>query len=207
MTVEVLLIRHGESLTNVRREFSYRLIDHGLTRRGKKEALCSARWLCEHKVSEIYSSPLNRAIETATIMAKTLDIKVVVLEALREVDVGLLEGHSNINNWRLHDQIITAWKHGFWDIRFPMGESFAVLVNRARTALIQMMNAAMSKRIAAVTHGAMLLAIRYGLCGETVTIDTPTASITPIFAHENPQGVVFRQTCQPIVCHIADLDM
>ena len=200
MTIELLLVRHGESYTNVAREFSCRLVDHGLTKRGVKESFCAARWLSNTQISKVYTSPLKRAKETAEIITNTLGLNIVVLEELREVDVGSLEGQSNDHNWKIHNKIVDSWKQGQWDIPFPDGESFSKLVQRARNAISHII--CNNPRSVVVTHGAMLLAIRYGLCGENIKIDTPTGSITPISICSSHKCIEFRTVRDPIIDHL-----
>ncbi len=202
MNIELLLVRHGESYTNVAKEFSCRSVDHGLTKRGMEESLCAARWLCDRQVSEVYTSPLRRAKETAEIIANTLGLNVVVIDELREVDVGSLEGQSTFHNWKEHDRIVNSWKQGQWDIRFPHGESFSELVQRARNAILHIIGGNKLSRSAVITHGAMLLAIRYGLCGEIVKIDTPTGSITPISIYSSLRCIEVRLGRAPIIDHL-----
>ena len=39
-------------------------------------------------------------------------LNVVVIDELREVDVGSLEGQSTVHNWKEHDRIVDSWKQG-----------------------------------------------------------------------------------------------
>lgn len=206
MNTEILVVRHGESRTNVSREFSCRLIDHGLTQRGMEESTCTARWLCDHEVSAIYSSPLKRAKETATIIGRTIGLDVIVEEALREVDVGLLEGQPSSQNWQVHNAIVDAWKQGQWGVSFPQGESFTDLVQRACLVLHGIAIRNSRRRIVVITHGAMLLAIRYGLCGENVKTDTPTGSLVRVLVDPNQRRPKFQIVSSPIIDHLVDLD-
>jgi len=62
------------------------------------------RW----KIDAIYSSPLERALETAAPAAKKLGLKVMMSEALSEVDFGEWSGRSLVEldqlpEWRLYN--------------------------------------------------------------------------------------------------------
>ena len=55
------LIRHGENLANLTKEFSYRKVDYSLTPKGKLQAEQTARTLQDRGIAAVYSSPLRRA--------------------------------------------------------------------------------------------------------------------------------------------------
>jgi probable phosphoglycerate mutase len=187
----------------VNNEFSCRIIDHGLTQRGVEESTYTALWLSRCGVSAIYSSPLRRAKETAAIIGKTTGLDVIVEEALREVDVGSLEGQPSSKNWQLHNAIIDAWKQGQWDVSFPQGESFADLVRRARLFIQSIAVRNPIRRLVVITHGTVLLSIRYGICGEDIKTDTPTGSAVRVVADLNHGRPKFRIASSPIIAHLA----
>lgn len=91
-----LFIRHGEP--------DYE--KDCLTPTGTLQAKAVAKRLAGENISEIYSSPLGRAKETASYTAKNLGLEVVTLDFMREV----LWGGDNIPNkghiWSLSDKMI-----------------------------------------------------------------------------------------------------
>src|SRR6478609_932373 len=108
----IYLVRHGENPANILREFSYRTVDYSLTPRGVAQARQAAAFFRARPVDAIYSSPLKRARETAEEIAAALDLPIAVLEELREINVGDLEGQSTDENWVLHDAIVADWERG-----------------------------------------------------------------------------------------------
>ena len=68
------LVRHGENPANVRREFSYKILDYSLNERGVRQAEQTAAYFSngDVKVDVIFSSPLKRAMETAQIIGQLL---------------------------------------------------------------------------------------------------------------------------------------
>lgn len=203
MPKSVLLVRHGESWSNVAKTFACRTVDPGLTQRGLHESLRVAQWLRGQNVSDIYSSPLRRATETASEIAHTLGLRVVIIDGFREVDVGILEGHSSCAKWKAHDHIVDAWKQGQWQIAFPNGENFHGLMDRARTALHDVVASSSTGGAVVITHGALLLAIRYGLCGETIATDTPTGSVTQVLVMAGRKASEFQTVGTPQIGHLA----
>jgi 2,3-bisphosphoglycerate-dependent phosphoglycerate mutase len=69
----LILLRHGESQWNLENRFTG-WTDVSLTDNGKKEAVSAGKKLVENniKVDTIYTSLLNRAVETANIVADTI---------------------------------------------------------------------------------------------------------------------------------------
>ena len=83
----MILVRHAESEWN--RHFSRTRIDPGipdppLTRTGRRQAVQLAEELAESHVRRLVASPYRRALETATIIAETLDLPITVEPLVRE---------------------------------------------------------------------------------------------------------------------------
>ena len=124
-------VRHGESEANVLGVISNRGVVHGLTERGRRQAEVLASALKGAGVTRIYSSPLLRALETAGILAKALDVDCEVTDALREFDCGIAEGRSDPAAWALHRGVVEAWlEHGNLEARIEGGESFVDIQSR-----------------------------------------------------------------------------
>ena len=73
MTV-LFLVRHGENVANITKEFSHRLVDYDLTDKGRLQASQTAdyfRSLSKNvSIDAMYSSPLKRAMQTADIVSE-----------------------------------------------------------------------------------------------------------------------------------------
>jgi broad specificity phosphatase PhoE len=122
--MKILFTRHGESQANILHEMSNRGLKHPLTPRGRFQAVQLARRLERYDVTHIYSSPVLRAIETSVILANHLGIEYQVTEALREYDVGELEGRSDAQAWRDWQTLFDDWSLHRYERRLPGGESF-----------------------------------------------------------------------------------
>ncbi len=76
-------------------------------------------------VTYVYSSPVLRAQQTAEILAEKMDIPLEITPALREFDVGFLEGRSDKPAWAHFWDLIRVWfESGDLDARLDGGESF-----------------------------------------------------------------------------------
>jgi len=129
--MKITFTRHGESQANVQHEISNRGLKHPLTPTGRKQAAELANILHDQGVTRIYSSPVLRAIETAIILAERLGVEYEVVEALREYDVGELEGRRDAQAWQAMEKLGMTWLHQQrFDERIPGGESYNELRGR-----------------------------------------------------------------------------
>ncbi len=123
--MKIYFTRHGESQANILHEISNRGLRHGLTRKGREQAVTLAQRLQGLPITYIYSSPVLRAIETSVILASRLDLDYEVVDALREYDCGISEGRSDEGGWQLWQELFDAWViHKRWEQRIEGGESF-----------------------------------------------------------------------------------
>lgn len=147
--------RHGESEANLTHEFANRSTGHGLTSLGRRQAQALGRRLAGTPVTRIYSSPLARAWQTAEVIGDLLGVPYQTDDALREYDVGVLEGSRGPLAWRQYADLERAWLIGReWDRRHPDGESFHDVAARFGPFLRRV--AAEPGPVVAVSHGGLL---------------------------------------------------
>jgi probable phosphomutase (TIGR03848 family) len=90
-----LLIRHG-STALVGKALAGRLPSVPLDALGRDQAQMLAQRLANRGINAIYSSPLQRATETAEPLAKQLGLPVVLRDGLTEIDFGVWQGKTLI---------------------------------------------------------------------------------------------------------------
>ncbi|HZO29703.1 MAG TPA: histidine phosphatase family protein [Chloroflexota bacterium] len=168
-TNTLYLVRHGENLANVTREFSYKKVDYDLTEKGVRQAELTARYFAamhaERPIDAIFTSPLKRAVQTAEIVGAATGHPVAVIEELREINCGDFDGVPPTEEmWAHHDQILRSWRNGEHDVRFPGGEDFHELRARARSALGQAVAGRDGKTIVLVAHGGIVGAALSDIC-------------------------------------------
>lgn len=130
-TLKIYFSRHGESQANVLHEISNRGLKHPLTLAGRQQALDLAHRLEGRAITHIYASPVLRAIETTVIVANQLGIDYEVVEALREYDVGVLEGRADEEAWQIWRELFDDWtQHRRWDQCIEGGETFYAVRDR-----------------------------------------------------------------------------
>jgi probable phosphoglycerate mutase len=129
--MRLYFVRHGESEANLLRVISNRGLVHGLSEKGRQQAVALGETLAQSGISAVFSSPLLRATQTAEILSAALRLDYVVTDALREYDCGVIEGKSDAQSWELHRRTREDWLlRGQWERRIDGGESFLDIRNR-----------------------------------------------------------------------------
>lgn len=128
-----LLIRHGENDWVKSRRLAGRLPGVHLNEKGQAQANQLAEELAATQISAIYSSPLERAVETAEPLAQSKGLEIQIHPGLNEIDFGRWAG-KNLNDLRQGRQwkIVQGSPASFC---FPEGESFAEAQARVVKAL------------------------------------------------------------------------
>ncbi|ALX66887.1 histidine phosphatase family protein [Microbacterium sp. XT11] len=130
----LFLARHGQTEWNLQHRLQGQL-DSALTHDGIRQAETTALLLTGRGIVTVCSSPLGRALHTATIIADRLGAELVEVPELAQVHHGDMAGMT----WDEIDQIYptaradrAANRYGW---AFPGGESYAQARARARRAL------------------------------------------------------------------------
>ncbi len=160
MTV-ILLVRHGETDYVGRRLSGWTRGVH-LNAHGREQAQAVAQAMCDLPLRAIYSSPLERAVETAAPLARRLELAIVRRRELIEVNYGDYTGRTFPSLRRLQ-----FWKEVHRHpsrVRFPGGESFLEVQERVARALLAMCHDHPHEMVAAFAHGDVIrLGLAYAL--------------------------------------------
>ncbi len=129
----LLLIRHGENDYIKTGKMAGRIPGVHLNERGREQAEALGRVLSDVPIKAIYSSPLERALETAEPIARVHKLMIQVEAGLLESDVGKWQGRP----WK-SIRLLKVWKivqRSPSRFRFPEGESFPEMQTRVVSAL------------------------------------------------------------------------
>ena len=160
MPTTLLLIRHGETPWNVLGKIQG-CTDIDLMETGKYQANLLADKL-KGTFSAIYSSPLNRAFETAQILAAPNHLSVHKKENLREINFGLWEGLTFKEVAATYPEAYAKWQTD--DAPLCGGDgSLENCAIRARNCLLDLVRQHPNETIVAVSHGGLLKASLIGL--------------------------------------------
>jgi probable phosphoglycerate mutase len=161
-TTLVLLVRHGQTPTTGKllpgRAPGLHLADEG---RRQAEAV-AARIAGLPKVAAVYSSPLERARETAAPIARARHLALRIERGIMEADVGDWTGKSLARlRWRPEWRTVQHHPSGF---RFPGGESFAELQARVVTTLGRLAERHRGHTVVVVSHADPIkMAVTYAM--------------------------------------------
>jgi len=155
----LLLARHGETDDNANQVFQGRA-GGGLNERGRAQSERLAFRLAKRGIGAIVASDLDRAKETALIVAHIAGVAPTFDSDLREVDVGAWTGLSHHEVQERFPEEWDAWNAGL-DVRRGGGETYAELAERIRGSVERIAHAHMGKTVLVVSHGA---AVRSFVC-------------------------------------------
>jgi len=159
MGIKLFLIRHGQTLWNKDGRYQGDK-DIGLTRVGFKQARLAAKYLSKVDFSNIYSSLLRRAIDTANIINKTKNLKIIARENLKEINFGKWEGMKFDQINRMFHDDYQNWLADPYNNCPTGGESFRQVKERAAAEIDNIVNENEDgSSVAVVTHGGVILSL------------------------------------------------
>jgi probable phosphomutase (TIGR03848 family) len=192
----LFLIRHG--LTAVTGKTLYgRTAGVPLDDRGRAQAERLAERFVPVRLTAIYSSPLDRCMETMAPLAARQRLEVEGREGLIEMDVGAWTGRplAQVRRTRLWKELI----HRPSQFRFPDGESFLDAQARA-VAEIQSIAARHPRgRVAVGSHGDIIRMLVAHLSGAHLdlfqrTIADPASVSAVVLGETGPHVVLVNDT-------------
>jgi broad specificity phosphatase PhoE len=154
--VKLYLVRHGQTDLNRDRRFRG-LSDAPLNDEGKYEAAGAARMLAGAGLSNIYTSPVRRAAETATAIAVTTGARVETEEDFTDIDYGDWQGLTVEEvAERFGPEELESWRRDPTSFRFPGGDSMQSVRERLEPALLRAVTDGHEGHLAVVSHLAVL---------------------------------------------------
>lgn len=159
MRKEFYIFRHGESTYNALGKIQGRTNASELTETGKKQAEKVGRILADKNIEIIYASPLKRALQTAEIANKLLNVQIEKDEHFIEVDVGVIEGLHHTEATAKYGEDYAKWRDRdnlYPDFCFEGGESKSQVCKRVFEGLKQKADNAGYDVMAVASHGIML---------------------------------------------------
>jgi broad specificity phosphatase PhoE len=154
----ILLVRHGQTEWNAGSrsgEYFRGLIDIDLNALGRSQAQAIAQCLCALGVQAIYSSPMQRAVETARPLGQRLDLDIQPCEGLLDIDYGEWAGHSHLEVAARWPEPYRWWRTAPHLVQIPGGECLADVRQRAQEGLRKILEQHSTGTVVLVSHQAV----------------------------------------------------
>ncbi|GIG20009.1 isomerase [Cellulomonas chitinilytica] len=174
--MRLLLIRHGQTPSNVHGLLDTAAPGPGLTVLGERQAAAVPHALDGRGIDAIAVSPLVRTSLTAAPLAEARGLAPVTYDGLREVEAGSLEMESHHEAHQRYLGTVFAWARGDVTRRMPGGPDGVEFLGRYDDAVAQIASAG-GDTVVAVSHGA---AIRCWASARVAGIDVDVVERTSL---------------------------
>lgn len=185
------LMRHGEPEGGVMYRGSK---DDPLSEDGWKQmrhTLECAREL-GYRWDKVIASPMQRCRVFAASVADELKLEISVIEDLKELNFGDLEGMRPKDAWQKYPELLTNMWNNPEKYTAPNGESFPDFAARVKVALDSIISEHQDGNLLLVVHGGVVRASLYNLinigAASTFKFDIPYASLTRFKVYPNADG-------------------
>ena len=115
------------------------------------------KYFADKNISLIFSCPSVRALQSAEIISNN-KIRIEISDLLLEVDVGDLEGKSELetSHWNQYQNTIDEWERGNVSRQFPNGESLIEIKSRL-DKFIKELNKHDFHNVIIVSHSVLIM--------------------------------------------------
>lgn len=161
--MRLIMIRHGESKMNLNKKYC----GHFDSQLSKKGIMDAKNFKINYNYDSIFSSDLNRALETAKII-NNKNLPILTDNRIREIDFGLFDCLDYENIKHKYPKLCNQWvKEGVY-FTYPDGESIKMVQKRALNFIKEIKEKYKDCNIILVTHFGVINSI---LCHYFSTID------------------------------------
>ena len=148
----IIFLRHGQAKNNTERILAGRSPGVPLTEKGIDQAENAAKFLEEMNISAIYSSPIQRAKNTAEIVGKHNSIDVTIDDRLIELDMGKFTGVPYDEIFSSHGNVFMKFYKGELEIAHNGVETFADVKKRVLGIVDHVIENHPDENVVLVTH-------------------------------------------------------
>ena len=190
----LILVRHGRTPLTEASKISGGSGDNpGLSELGLEDANAAAELLTGFggrsnfggisKPTVVVTSPMKRALETASVIASKLGLSIEIEENLREISFGDWDGQTNQQVAEGWPDIFETWR-GSWEVSPPNGESLETFDKKIRSVRDEILKKHSGQTVVVVAHvmpirGFLSLGLDAGAAGYWVPQVAP-CSVTII---------------------------
>lgn len=164
MTTRVYLIRHGATELSAEDRFAG-AVDVLLSDEGRDQARRLGERLSGEPIGAVYSSPMKRTMETASLIAAPHSMTVETIDGIREIAHGRWEGMARAEVEKMFPEEYSRYEHDPFSFAPVGGESGLQVTARALPALLQLVERHRDQRIVVVSHKATIRLLLSSMLG------------------------------------------
>ncbi len=153
--MNLLLVRHGEIPSNVNKVYAGRSTE-GLTEKGLDQAKEVAEKLKSYTIHSMYSSPIQRAFQTATIISEVIGHNIIIMDEFREMEFGPWEGESEESIAKSYPAEWHIWNNSPAELRLKQRETLQELQTRVLAGIKSIYDVSDGKTVVVVSHVAII---------------------------------------------------
>ncbi len=164
----LLLVRHGQTASNVVHRLDSRPPGAPLNELGRKQAQALVQTLSGVELAAVVSSVAVRAQQTAAPLAAAVGVRAQVLDGLQETDAGVLEDREDREAHLEFVRVYGQWHAGNLTERIAEGESGRQVLGRFTPVVAQLREKYLEQgtgSVVLVSHGAAIRLVAAQLAG------------------------------------------
>ena len=148
----IIFLRHGQAENNTKKILAGRTPGVNLTEEGKKQAEQAGKMLQSLNVSAIYSSPIDRAVQTAEIIKKHCNIEFKTDDRLIELNMGQFTMMPYQEIFKKYGNVFLKFYSGSEEVSENGVETFTEVKKRINEMVNFVINNHKNENVVLVTH-------------------------------------------------------
>ncbi|HSO70435.1 MAG TPA: histidine phosphatase family protein, partial [Arachnia sp.] len=104
--MRLILIRHGETESNVNRQLDTAYPGAPLNENGLTQAQALVEAIAHEQIEALYASTLTRAQQTATPLAQARELELIITDGIQEIAAGVEEMNTD---WSMYVGMLNSW--------------------------------------------------------------------------------------------------
>ena len=151
--MQIILVRHGETMAN-KAQLVLGTSDVPLTELGRDQAKAAAQKisLMEPSPTILFSSPYQRAKETAGYISNVIGLNPIFIDGLKEMNSGEMEGIKASEMDDKYTDYMKNWRRDHSTARPPGGETLEEVHSRAWKSILNIFNEYDEPVVVVVAH-------------------------------------------------------
>jgi len=148
----IIFLRHGQAENNTKKILAGRSPGVNLTEIGIQQAEQTATMLKSLNISKIYSSPIDRALQTAEIVGKHCDLEITPDERLIELEMGKFTKMPYDQIFAKHGNVFLKFYEGSNEVSENGVETFSQVQKRIFEMVDFVIDKHKNENVVLVTH-------------------------------------------------------